>query len=295
MDRGDGMKKSAFFYIVLASVLWGTSGLFAHYLRPFGFTSVQMTLMRGAVSMIIMVGFVLIKDRKWLLVSKKEILLLLGSGVSLFGTATAYYASMEASSVSTAVVLMYTAPVFVLIYSVLFLGEKLNLIKGGAILLMLVGCALVSGIVGGMEFSLLGIIFGMISGISYSAYNIFTKILTMHKVPAVTVTSYNFIIITVLGLITAKPLAMVECATKEPVITIPLMVGIGICTCILPYFFYTLGLKDTPAGIASSLGIIEPLSATIFSVCFLGEALTVPLIIGMILICGAVVALAKQK
>ena len=289
------MKKSAFFYIVLASVLWGTSGLFAHFLRPFGFTSVQMTLMRGAVSMLIMVGFVLIKDRKLLLAPQKEILLLIGSGVSLFGTATAYYASMEASSVSTAVVLMYTAPVFVLIYSVLFLGEKLNFIKGGAVVIMLVGCALVSGIVGGMEFSLWGIIFGMISGISYSAYNIFTKILTMHKVPAVTVTSYNFIIMTVLGLITAKPLNMIECAAAAPTVTVPLMVGIGICTCILPYLFYTLGLKEIPAGTASSLGIIEPLSATIFSVCFLGEALTLPLIIGMILICGAVITLAKQK
>lgn len=289
------MKKSAFFYIVLASVLWGTSGLFAHYLRPFGFTSVQMTLMRGIVSMIIMVGFVLIKDRKLLLAPKKELLLLLGSGASLFGTATAYYASMEASSVSTAVVLMYTAPVFVLIYSVLFLGEKLSFIKGGAVAVMLVGCALVSGIVGGMEFSLWGIIFGMLSGISYSAYNIFTKILTMHKVPAVTVTSYNFVIMTVLGLITAKPLNMIECAAAAPTITVPLMVGIGICTCILPYLFYTLGLKEIPAGTASSLGIIEPLSATIFSVCFLGEALTLPLIIGMILICGAVITLAKQK
>ena len=289
------MKKSAFFYIVLASVLWGTSGLFAHYLRPFGFTSVQMTLMRGIVSMIIMVGFVLIKDRKLILAPQKELLLLLGSGASLFGTATAYYASMEASSVSTAVVLMYTAPVFVLIYSVLFLGEKLSFIKGGAVAVMLVGCALVSGIVGGMEFSLWGIIFGMLSGISYSAYNIFTKILTMHKVPAVTVTSYNFVIMTILGLITAKPLNMIECAAAAPTVTVPLMVGIGICTCILPYLFYTLGLKEIPAGTASSLGIIEPLSATIFSVCFLGEALTLPLIIGMILICGAVITLAKQK
>lgn len=291
----DNLKKTAFFYIVLASVLWGTSGLFAHFLRPFGFSSVQMTLMRGIVSMIIMVGFVLIKDRKLLKAPKKEILLLIGSGVSLFGTATAYYASMEASSVSTAVILMYTAPVFVLIYSVIFLGEKLNAVKTISIFLMLVGCALVSGIVGGMEFSLWGIIFGMISGITYSAYNIFTKILTLHKVPAVTVTSYNFIIMTVLGLITAKPLNMLDCAAKEPMVTIPLMIGIGVCTCILPYFFYTLGLRDIPAGTASSLGIIEPLSATIFSVCFLDEALTLPLIIGMILICGAVAALAKQK
>lgn len=289
------MKKSAFFYIVLASVLWGTSGLFAHHLRPFGFSSVQMTLMRGIVSMIIMVGLVLVKDRKLLKAPKKEILLLIGSGVSLFGTSTAYLASIEASSVSTAVILMYTAPIFVLFYSVIFLGEKINITKSISIFLMLVGCALVSGIAGRMEINLWGIIFGMISGISYSAYNIFTKILTMHKVPAVTVTSYNFVIMTILGLITAKPLNMLECAAAAPTVTVPLMVGIGICTCILPYLFYTLGLKEIPAGTASSLGIIEPLSATLFSVCFLREALTLPLIIGMVLILGAVFTLTRQK
>ena len=56
-----------------------------------------------------------------------------------------------------------------------------------------------------------------------------------------------------------------------------------------------MGLKDVPAGTATALGIIEPLSATVFSVVFLGENLTAPLVIGMVLILGAVFALAKQK
>lgn len=289
------MKKSAFLYIALAGVLWGTSGLFSYALSPYGFTPVQMTAMRGVVSMILMLSFVLIKDKKLLKVAKKEIPLLLGSGIGLFCTATFYYASMAASSVSTAVVLMYTAPVFVLIYSVLFLGEKLNPVKSVSIFLMIVGCALVSGIVGGMKFSPLGIIFGLASGISYSAYNIFTKILTMHKVNTLTVTSYNFIIMSVIGVCVCDPASLFENAAAAPTETLPLIVGIGIFTCILPYLFYTMGLRDIPAGTASALGIIEPLSATLFSVCFLNEALTLPLVIGMILICGAVITLAKQK
>lgn len=160
---------------------------------------------------------------------------------------------------------------------------------------MIVGCALVSGIVGGMKFSFWGILWGIVSGLTYSAYNIFTKILMMHKVPTLTVTSYNFMIMTVIGLCVARPAEMLDYAAKAPAVTIPLMVGLGVCTCILPYLFYTLGLRDIPAGTATALGIIEPLSATLFSVIVLGEALTLPLIIGMVLILGAVFALAKQK
>lgn len=289
------MKKSAFFYIALAGVLWGTSGLFSYWLTPFGFKPVQMTTMRGFVSMVLIVPFILFKNPKLLKVPKKEIFFIIGSGVGLFLTAYTYYASMAASSVSTAVILMYTAPVFVLIYSVMFLGEKLNTVKSISVFLMILGCALVSGIVGGMKFSLAGILFGIAAGISYSAYNIFTKILTMHKVDTLTVTSYNFIIMSIIGLAVANPVEIVTITSKQPLSIIPLIVGIGVFTCVLPYVFYTMGLKDVPAGTATALGIIEPLSATVFSVAFLGENLTAPLVIGMVLILGAVFALARQK
>ena len=289
------MKKSAFFYIALAGVLWGTSGIFSYWLTPFGFKPVQMTTMRGFVSMVLIVPFILFKNPKLLKVPKKEIFFIIGSGVGLFLTAYTYYASMAASSVSTAVILMYTAPVFVLIYSVMFLGEKLNTVKSISVFLMILGCALVSGIVGGMKFSLAGILFGIAAGISYSAYNIFTKILTMHKVDTLTVTSYNFIIMSIIGLAVSNPIEIVTITSKQPLSIIPLIVGIGVFTCVLPYVFYTMGLKDVPAGTATALGIIEPLSATVFSVAFLGENLTAPLVIGMFLILGAVFALARQK
>lgn len=289
------MKKSAFFYIALAGVLWGTSGLFSYWLTPFGFKPVQMTTMRGFVSMVLIVPFILFKNPKLLKVPKKEIFFVVGSGVGLFLTAYTYYASMAASSVSTAVILMYTAPVFVLIYSVMFLGEKLNVVKSVSVFLMILGCALVSGIVGGMKFSLAGILFGIAAGISYSAYNIFTKILTMHKMDTLTVTSYNFIIMSIIGLAVSNPVEIVTITSKQPLSIVPLIVGIGVFTCVLPYVFYTMGLKDVPAGTATALGIIEPLSATVFSVAFLGENLTAPLVIGMVLILGAVFALARQK
>ena len=289
------MKKSAFFYIALAGVLWGTSGLFSYWLTPFGFKPVQMTTMRGFVSMVLIVPFILIKNPKLLKVPKKEIFFIIGSGFGLFLTAYTYYASMAASSVSTAVILMYTAPVFVLIYSVMFLGEKLNTVKTVSVFLMILGCALVSGIVGGMKFSIAGILFGIAAGISYSAYNVFTKILTMHKVDTLTVTSYNFIIMSIIGLAVANPVEMVTITSKQPLSIIPLIIGIGVFTCVLPYVFYTMGLKDVPAGTATALGIIEPLSATVFSVVFLGENLTAPLVVGMVLILGAVFALARQK
>ena len=115
------MKKRAFIFVVIAGILWGTSGIFFNLLEPFGFSPLQMTAMRGVVSAVFIAVYVLFFNRRLFLVSLKEFIIFACSGISVFGTASCYYAAIEASSVSTAVILMYTAPVFVMAYSVTFL------------------------------------------------------------------------------------------------------------------------------------------------------------------------------
>lgn len=166
------MKKKALLYIVVASVLWGTSGLFIHVLTPLGFSALQLTAIRGTVSSICLHGYALIRDRSLYRIRWKELMIFLCSGLCIYGTAACYYSSVIASSVSTAVILMYTAPVYVMAFSVAFLGERFKFPKLVAVVFMIAGCALVSGIVGGMKFSLIGILLGVASGIIYSGYDI---------------------------------------------------------------------------------------------------------------------------
>ena len=120
--------------------------------------------------------YVLLHDIKLVEGTKKELLLYACSGVYVFITSSSYFYSMQASSVATTVVLMYTAPIFVMIYSVTFMGEKITCNKFIYLILMMAGSCLVSGIIGGFRYSTVGIIFGFVAGIVYSAYNIFTKI-----------------------------------------------------------------------------------------------------------------------
>lgn len=288
------MKTRAFVFIILAGIFWGTSGIFVHFLAPYGFTSVQMTAMRATVSFAVMSVYVLIKNRAFFKAKPKEILLFLGSGLSFLLTATFYYTSMQLSSVATAVVLMYTAPAIVMVYSVLFLGEKLTKLKGVAVAVMLLGCCLVSGVVGGMKFNALGILFGVLSGISYSAYNILTKIEMKKGSSAISATLYNFLFASVGAIAICNPINLFENFSNKPVFTIPVMIACGIVTCIAPYFFYTVAMKTLPAGTASALGIVEPMAATVFSVVVLHESLNVFSSIGIVLILGAVFLLGRE-
>ncbi len=289
------MKKTGLLYIILASILWGTSGIFVNNLAPYGVTSLQMTFIRGFVSFVCMGIYVLISGISIIKTNFKEILLFVGSGLSFFLTASCYYQSMQLTSVSTAVVLMYTAPIFVMIYSTTFLGEKLGLIKLIAVTGMILGCCLVSGIIGGLRFDLFGILIGLLSGISYATYNIITKIQMQNGINPIKANFYCFLFSVIAGLIAAKPAGIIDCISLNPAIVISLSVGVGVFACILPYFFYTLALREIPAGTASSLGILEPMAATILSVMVLGEKLSVYSVIGIILILSSVFLLSKEE
>ncbi len=289
------MNKRAFLYIIAAGVLWGTSGLFVHLLAPYGFSALQMVAVRGTVAAVGMSAYVLIYNKKLFCASWKELILFICSGLSMYGAAAFYYVSMRASSVSTAVVLMYTAPVMVMAYSVAFLGEKFTRLKCISVICMLIGCGLVSGIIGGLKFSVWGVVSGLLSGVSYSAYNIFTKIQMRRKSNPVSASLYSFIFMSIIALFMAKPLEIVTLSAQNLMGVIPLLIGIGVFTLLLPYFLYTLALGALPVGTAAALGIVEPMAATIYSVLLLGEPLGVYSVIGIVLILGAVLLLSKTE
>ncbi len=288
------MKKSAFFYIIAAGIFWGTSGLFVHFLAPFGFSSLQMTAARGVVSAIAMVVYALFRDKRLFRASGKDLLLFAGSGLSMFGTAASYYTAMQYTSVSTAVVLMYTAPIFVMAYSVAFFRERLTRLKLVSVLLMLAGCVLVSGIIGGLKWDTFGIFMGFVSGLAYSAYNIFTKLQMRRQSHPITATLYCMIFMSCMALAVSDPAGMVTLTTQKPVLLIPLLLSLGLCTCVLPYFLYTMALKALPVGTATALGIVEPMAATVLSVVFLGETLGLLPAAGIVLILGAVFLLSRS-
>lgn len=289
------MKTKAFIYIVIAGILWGTAGIFVHYLAPFGFSSLQMTAIRGSIAAIAMTVYLFFFNRQAFKVTLKDVLLFACSGFFLFGTSSCYYVAMQASSVSTAVILMYTSPVVVMAFSVAFFKEKMTTLKTFSVVCMLAGCCLVSGIIGGMEFNFMGVIMGLAASFSYSAYNIFTKIQMRRLCNPKSATLFCLIFMALVALSFSNPPEIVSIIAQKPSAILPLSIGLGICTCVLPYFLYTLALKDLPVGIAASLGIVEPMSATLFSVLLLGEPLSFPSLCGIVLILVAVLILSRSK
>ena len=138
--------------------MWGTTGIFVNMLAPYGFSSLQLTAVRSTSAFISISCYALLRHRNKFSFKLSNLPIILGMGITVFTTAVFYFISMRASSVSTAVVLMYTAPIYVMIFSVLFFGEKFSSLKLVSVIAMMLGCALVSGIIA--------------SGLSKSVYSV---------------------------------------------------------------------------------------------------------------------------
>lgn len=289
------MKHRAFLYIILAGILWGTSGIFVNALSPYGFTAPQMSFFRATVSLAAIGLFLAVRGRALFRIRAKNIPLLIGSGIALFGTSTCYYYSMRLTSVSTAVVLMYTAPILVMLFSVAFLGEKLTPYKAVSVVGMLAGCCLVSGIIGGLRFDLAGILIGLASGISYAAYNILTKIQMRRGIAPLSAAFYCFATAATVSFFASDPGSIPARIAAEPSVTLPLILGIGVITYVLPYFFYTTALTVLPVGTASALSIVEPMAATVFSILFFREELSLAAACGILLILGSILLFSRSK
>ena len=289
------MDKLSVFYIIISGISWGTAGLFTTSLREYGFSSMQMSGFRNIVAAVLMLVFVLITGRQRLKTKPLDILLFALSGVSVFATGSLYYAAMQATSLSTAVILMYTAPMLVMIVSVIFFKEKFTWLKLTAVLAAFIGCGFVTGIIGGLRFSMSGIILGMLSGVTYSLYNICAKLEMRRGNDAITANTYCFIFAGLASLIFCRPLEAIHNIALNPIQTILLIIAIGFFTGAFPYLVYTYAMKKIPAGVAAAMASIEPMTATIISIAVFGEKLTVSAFIGIFLILVSVLALSRGE
>lgn len=294
-EKGEKMDKRSLIYIVLAGITWGMASIFVNTLSFFGFTPTQISAIRNVVAAIIICIYAAIKNPKIFKAPIKEIVLFIISGTCIYLTNAFYYISMKMTSPSTAVVLMYLAPIIVMIISVVFMGEKLTLRKFFSIIGAFLGCALVTGVIGGIRFSVMGIIIGALSGITYSIYCIFAKIQMRRGDDALCATAYCFITAGILSLVFSNPANIIRIVSVAPLKIIPVALLMGVCVGALPYFLYTLASKKLSASTASAMATIEPLTGTIVSVTVFNEVLSLGGIIGIVLILGSVIVLSYCK
>ena len=282
--------------IILAGCFWGSMGIFVRRLSAFGFTPIQIVSLRITVAALVFSLLLLLKDRAGFRISPRDLPLFLGLGFgSILFFTVCYLSAMTIMPLSTAAILLYTSPIWIMLMSVLFFREKLNRIKLIALALAFAGCVLVSGI-SGEGLTLTGLLLGLGSGIGYGLYSILGTI-ALRKYSPYTVTTYTFLFAAAGSWLVCSPAVMISKFSAAENLTGLLFFCVltGLVTAVIPFLAYTLGLRTVEASRAGILATIEPLVATLVGIVVFSEPLTLLSGLGIVLILAAVVLLNRKS
>ena len=285
------------FIVILSGIFWGSSCLFVDYLKTHTpATSVQITAIRIVLAALVLNLWLIVKGKGFSLykISGKSWLLCAISGFcSVVAMGMFYYSCMVETSAAVAVILLYTAPLFVMIMSLFFFKEKMTVQKMVAFVIAIVGCALVSGIASGSRISALGIFLGLMSGFTYSLYGIFTSIFMKENKDTLTFTALSFFFAAIGALIISKPWEIVKFTLEVENIPLTLIMYLllAICTAVIPFFLYSKGIEGVKPDVASILAFSEPLMACVFGTAVLGQDMDIFGVIGIVCVCAAIVVL----
>ena len=281
--------------IVLAGCFWGSMGIFVRKLSEYGLSPIQIVAVRITVAALAFSLLLLIKDRSGFRIALRDLPLFLGLGLGsvLFFT-VCYFSAITMMPLSTAAILLYTSPIWIMLMSVLFFREKLNRNKLIALALAFAGCVFVSGISGG-GLTVTGLLLGLGSGIGYGLYSILGTI-ALRKYSPYTVTTYTFLIAAAGSWFVCSPADLISrFAAGNPVEIALFSCLTGLVTAVIPFLAYTLGLRTVEASKAGILATIEPMVATLVGMIVFSEPLTLLSGLGIVLILTAVILLNRKQ
>ena len=253
------------FCVMLAGCLWGTTGLFLDRLYAAGLNTMQICVLRSAFTALLMLALILIRDHKLLRVRLRHLWCFVGSGVfSILFFNYCYFNAIQESGMAVAATLLYTAPVFVMLFSLPLFGEKITSRKLLALVLTVGGCVLVSGIVAGAgNFTTRGLLLGLGAGLGYGLYSIFTRFAIRRGYSSLTITIYTFAIATVGGLFLADVPALGQALAAGSWPLVGRLTVYSLVTTVGPYMLYNTGLRHIENSKAAVLAAVEPICAAL--------------------------------
>ncbi|HVP51454.1 MAG TPA: DMT family transporter [Terriglobales bacterium] len=285
--------------IAAAAFCWGgaaslgravfTGRMFAH-LPPLG--PVIITQTRISFSLLILTPVVLwLGGRSALVLSKKEVVRCFVLGV--FGMSMAnflYYLAIAKTTVATAIILFYTAPVWVLLYLLARGKQQATVRRISAVTAAVVGCGLAIGIGGPAHLRLngLGVAAGLLGAVAFAFYNVYGHgVLAQNERWRVLV--YAFFGATMFWMMVNPPWAIA--AAHYSARQWGFMVMFSVISILLPFSFYFVGLQYLDATRAVVTSCLQPVFAILFAVAFIAESLHWLQAVGIVIVLAASIAI----
>ena len=257
-------------YIAIAASLWGLSAAVAKLFFTQDIDTLVVIQTRSTFACLLLAPLALL-SKGWRVASWREGLRVLPLGVvGVAGSNFTYYYAVDRTTVATAIVLQYTAPIMVAVYQALFEGRRLSLVDAGIILLVLFGSYVtVAGpgaAVFGPGMAVDGLLAGVASAVCWAFFNLYER--RLGDIPLRAKLFTSLLCAALFWALVQNPWAL---ARKIPDARVfGLLVGFAFLSILLPYIFYFGGLRRCAPLPAIVTANIEPVMAILFSALIVG-------------------------
>ena len=268
---------------LLAMTIFGTIGLFVKFIE---LPSTVIALSRGALgTLFLLLVLKLLKKRINTATVKANIKHLIIAGIALGFNWIFLFEAYRLTSVATATLAYYMAPIILILLSPVLLHERVPLTKWICVTCALFGMSLISGIWEGSDnFAVEGILMGLIAACFYASIVINNKFLKGLDAYDSSIVQLAIAAIVLLPYV----LITVDFSVLKPdTTTIGLTIAVGILHTGVAYWLYFSALPKLEAARIAIFSYIDPAIAILLSVFVLMEPMTTAGVIGAVLILGA--------
>lgn len=279
---------------ILAAVFYGTNPLGTLPLYADGINSGSVLFYRYGLS----VAFFFV----WLLVRGESLKIRWGHAIklALLGTMFAMssltlYESFHYMNAGIASTILFSYPIMTALIMVMFYHERVNLRTTLAILLAVSGIALLyrGGGDGGTTLSATGVILVLFSSLLYALYIVYVKQFKVEGMSSEKFTAwiifFGWIALILFMLFKGEQFQLLHGTQWLWGIQLALLPTVG------SLFLINIAIKLIGATPTAIMGAIEPLTAVAISCLLFGEAFTLRLAVGIVLILSAVILIILRK
>jgi len=183
-----------------------------------------------------------------------------------------YFEAIHLTSVATALLLQYQAPVLVALYALLVQRQRLSSRLGLSLVLTVTGCALVVRVYdpAAIRLNLVGVLAGLGTAFAFAFY-ILTSRAALRFMRPWTLVAYGYLAASVVWLPIVPPWRLVSAGF--PMETWGSFLAIATLGTVIPFGLFISGLQHLPPAQASILAMLEPVVAAMAAYLILGETL----------------------
>jgi len=288
--------KKGYVLIALAALLFGFQGVLSRYLLNFGIPPLALAFLKtlfGAIFIFILMFLFGIKEKR---IQKQDILSFAWYGIIGVGLFSYFiFAAIERTNVTTAITLMYTSGAFTIVLAAFFLKEKITRNKVVSVLITFVGTVLV--VVGynisQLVIDPLGILFGLLIGLTYGFYNVNSKRYAQ-KYNTWVANFYSVMFAVIFLGIVQNPVEILL-GGMVPATAWKYILLLSFLTYGVAYTLFIQGFKTVEAGRGIIVANIEPVVSLLLARVFFKETMSLWQGIGFLLIFLAILLATRKE